>query len=176
MKGIYLGACRAFHFNYDLDYNDIVSGYHCNIICDMLKVNLKKYDYIIATPPCNFWSRARGNKLSNYSLSTKHLLPFVLVKCILSGKPFIVENVRNSKAFFKYGIYEIANKNGIFIYEYGRHTYFTNIMINFNGVEQRQDFKNHGYRINYNDKLSKYNQGGFNVHNCIEHWLKFINF
>ena len=70
LKGIYLGACRAYHPNYDLDYNDIISGYHINIIGDMLSVDLSNYDYIIATPPCNFYSRANDRRYSSdYSLN-----------------------------------------------------------------------------------------------------------
>lgn len=171
MKGVYLGACRAFHPNYDLDYNDIVPGYHCNIICDMLKVNLKNYDYIIASPPCNYYSRANYRRdISDYSLKTKHLLPFVLVKCILSGKPFIVENVRNYNMFKKMGILDICFNNGIFIYEFGRHTYFTNVMINFNNIPQIADRVAH-----ISNCIKTYREGGLNVYNCIEHWLNYIN-
>lgn len=176
MKGIYLGACRAYHPNYDLDYNDIVAGYHINVICDMLQVDLSKYDYIIATPPCNYYSRCNYRRdTSSYALATRHLLPDILVKAALSKKLFIVENVRNKNLFSSCGIYKICDKYGIFSYEYGRHTYFTNVMINFIGIKQRQDFLCGGIRINYGDKLSSYNQGGFNVHNVIEYWLSVVN-
>ena len=50
MKGIYLFACRARHENYDLDYNDIDGKYGCNITGDAMKVSLKPYDFIIASP------------------------------------------------------------------------------------------------------------------------------
>lgn len=53
MKGIYLFACGARHENYDLDYNDIDGKYGCNITGDAMKVPLKPYDFIIASPPCN---------------------------------------------------------------------------------------------------------------------------
>ena len=42
MKGIYLGACRAYHPNYDLDYNDVIPGFHNNIICNKLALNCSK--------------------------------------------------------------------------------------------------------------------------------------
>lgn len=111
MKGVYLGACRAYHPNYDLDYNDIVPCYHNNIICDMLAVDLDNYDFIIATPPCNYYSRANWRRnTSEYSLKTKHLLPDIIEKCSISGKPFIIENVRNYNLFRKEGIIDLCEK------------------------------------------------------------------
>ena len=92
MKGIYLGACRAYHPNYNLDYNDIAPGYHNNIICDMLSVDLANYDFIIATPPCNYYSRANWRRnISDYSLKTKHLLPGIIEKCALLDKSLIIK-------------------------------------------------------------------------------------
>ena len=52
----------------------------------------------------------------------------------------------------------------------GRHIYFTNIDIDLS-CPQIQDFRHHGIRVN-NDG---YNQGGTNVYNCIEIFLKEIN-
>lgn len=174
MKGIYLAACRAYHPNYDLDYNDIKKGYHINIIGDMLTVNLENYDYIIATPPCNYYSKCNYRReTSKYAQETKHLLPSIINKCIETKKPFIIENVRNYKIMKE--ILISAQVNGCFVYEYGRHTYITNIMFNPTNCKQRQDFYNHGYRIKYGDEQSKYNQGGYNVHNVIEYWLSIIN-
>lgn len=175
-KGIYLGACRAYHENYNIDYNDITPGYHINIIEDMLKVALNKYDYIIATPPCNYYSRANYRReTSKYSLETKHLLPCIMEKLGKLNKPYIIENVRSYKRFKENGIIDIAEKYGMFIYTYGRHTYFTNIMINLNGIKQRQDMVQGGAIIKYGDEMSKYRQGGYNVHNVIEYWLSYIH-
>lgn len=174
MKGIYLGACRAYHPNFDLDYNDIeITSNYINVVGDMLSVDLSSYDYIIATPPCNWWSKANPYyKTSIYSLSTKHLLPCILEKLSINckNKPFIIENVRNYKRFNENGIFDICNKYGIFYYFYGRHTYFTNVMIDFSNIPQQQDFVNGGKRIN-NDG---YNQGGKNVFNCIDYWIKYV--
>ena len=47
MKGIYLGAYKAHHDSYDIDYQDI-NGLR-DIGGDMLTVDLDKYDFIIAT-------------------------------------------------------------------------------------------------------------------------------
>lgn len=176
MKGIYLGACRAYHNNYDLDYNDIIkTSEHINVIGDMLQVDISKYDYVIATPPCNYYSRANYRReTSEYSQKTKHLLPKILEKLAVSDKLFIVENVRNCKLFTSCNIYALCDKYGIFSYEYGRHTYFTNVMINFSNVKQRQDFLNGGIKINYHDDFSKYREGGFNVHQVIEYWLQRV--
>lgn len=68
----------------------------------MLDVNLSPYDYIIATPPCNWWSKANPYyKKSTYSLSTKHLLPDTIIKLGSQNKPFIIENVINKKGLQK---------------------------------------------------------------------------
>lgn len=175
MKGIYLGACRAYHPNYNLDYNDIVPGYHNNIICDMLDVDLSKYDYVIAIPPCNYYSICNYRRdVSDYALKTKHLLPGCIIKLSESGLPFLIENVRNYPLFVKCGIIDLIKKYGLFCYEYGRHFYITNCMLNFNNIPQRFDFKNGGFRINYHDEFSKYNQGGYNVHVIVEYFLEMI--
>lgn len=39
MKVIYLGACRAYHPNYDVDYNDINGGKRINYKDDFSKYN-----------------------------------------------------------------------------------------------------------------------------------------
>ena len=171
MKGIYLGACRAFHPNYDLDYNDIIPGYHNNIIGDMLSIDLSNYDYIIATPPCNFYSRANYRRyISDYSLKTWHLLPGILFKLALLDKPFIVENVRNYKLFKEVGIIDFCNQAGIIIYEYGRHTYFSNQILNISNIKQIKDNV-----ANISNSKNKYREGGFNVHQVIEYFLEFVN-
>lgn len=98
MKGIYLGAYKALHESYDIDYQDI-NGLR-DIGGDMLTINLEKYDFIIATPPCNWWSRANYRReTSEYSIRTKLLLPCILFKLTLLGKPFIIENVLNKNNF-----------------------------------------------------------------------------
>lgn len=65
MKGIYLGAFEAQHDGHDIVYQDI-NGKR-DVGGDMMDVDLTPYDYIIATPPCNYWSRARGKRCSEYS-------------------------------------------------------------------------------------------------------------
>ena len=176
MKGIYLGACRAYHKDYDIDYNDIVSGYHINIVCDMMQVDLLKYDYIIASPPCNYYSRANYRRdESSYALNTKHLLPDILIKCAECGKPFIVENVRSPRLFKMVGIDDICNKYGIIKYYVGRHTYFTNLLINLS-CKQELDFHNYLYakKMGIKTERQEYRQGGDNVHRVIEIFLKYV--
>lgn len=168
MKGIYLGAYKAKHEKYNIDYQDI-NGKR-DKPGDMLKIDLKPYDYIIATPPCNYWSRARGNRCSKYSKETKHLLPGILKKLIKQEKPFIVENVRNAKAFKENGLYDLP----VFIYTIGRHTYWTNILMP-NDIEQRQDFTQHCWVIKYPDMKNKDHQGGYNVQQVIEKFLEIIH-
>ena len=171
MKVIYLGRCRAYHPNYDVDYNDITkTSDHINIIGDMLKVDLSCYDVLIATPPCNYYSRANYRRdISSYALNTKHLLPGVLYRFMQNyNKPFLVENVRNWSLFQKCGITKFCNDNGIFIYEYGRHTYFTNIMLNLNNIPQVKDNIAH-----ISNSKNIYREGGYNVYNVIEYFLKY---
>lgn len=170
MLGIYLGAYKALHPNYNLVYQDI-NGKR-DLGGDMLDVDLSSYDFIIATPPCNFWSIARGNRCSQYSLDTKHLLPAIIVKLMKLNKPFIVENVINKKRMQPYGLFDVDCK----IYFIGRHTYWTNIDLgDISEIEQRQDFKYGGYVIQYDDMKNQDHQGGFNVYNVIERFLERVN-
>lgn len=167
MLGIYLGAYEAYHPNHNIIYQDINNKR--DIGGDMLNIDLTEYDYIIATPPCNYWSRARGNKCSKYSLETKHLLPDIIYKLKNQNKPFIIENVINDKRM----LYEkVLPQNDINIYKINRHIYFTNINLDLTNVKQRQDFKYGGKVIVYDDMKNKKHQGGYNVYNVIE---KFIN-
>lgn len=176
MKGIYLAAFKAFLPGYDLDYNDIKkTSKHINIICDMLDVDLSLYDFVLASPPCNYYSRMNYRRdVSSYALSTKHLLPDILDKLGKLSLPFIVENVRSPNIFKSVGIYDICDKYNIFIYDYGRHTYFTNIMIDFHNIPQVYDFYCGGIRrktvgIVYNQ------QGGYNVDNVFKYFLEVIH-
>jgi hypothetical protein len=132
----------------------------------MLKVDLEKYDVIVATPPCNYYSKARGSrKPSIYALETKHLLPNIIEKLIKLNKPFIVENVRNKPLFIKEGIIP----NNCNIYYHGRHTYWTNIHLPLiHKITQIQDYKYGGV------KLVSNGQGGENVHNVIEYFLSRV--
>ena len=105
MKGIYLAAFKAEHPNYDIVYQDILGNR--DIGGDMMEVNLEPYDFIIATPPCNWWSRANYRRdRSEYALKTKHLLPDIIDKLIQIQKPFIVENVKNKERMKANGLFE----------------------------------------------------------------------
>ena len=169
-KGIYLAAGAAYHKNYNIIYQDLLVKR--DIGGNMLDIDLNDYDFIIATPPCNFWSRARGNKISNYSLETKHLLPDIIDKLIKLNKPFIVENVKNDKRMLEHNI---LPRKDCKIYYLNRHIYFTNVELDLSNIEQRQDFKYGGKVIKYDDMETKYHQGGFNVYNVIECFLKEVN-
>lgn len=164
MKGIYLGAYKANHPNYNIDYQDI-NGKR-DIGGDMLQLNLKGYDFIIATPPCNYYSKARGSKKpGQYSFNTMHLLPSIIDKLVEMKKPFIVENVRNAPLFEKMGLFKFNCK----IFFHGRHTYWTNIDFNFEDIEQGFDYAFGGV------KLVENGQGGDNVHRVIERFLEVIH-
>lgn len=161
-KIIYLAAGKA-KLNFDnVVYNDYEIERDINK--DMMEVDLTDYDLIVATPPCNYWSRANCNINSAYSQKTKHLLPFIIWKCIATGKPFIVENVINKRRM--YFIEEV--KKYCYYKEHGRHSYFMSHDIDISSVPQIQDFKYGGYFINKGDNK----QGGSNVNNVIE---KYIN-
>lgn len=131
---------------------------------DMMCVDLEPYDYIIATPPCNYWTYARGNRCSQYSKDTMHLLPDILNKLIKLDKPYIVENVRNARRFTEYGL---LPRNDCYVYIVGRHTYWSNVKMDTSGIiQEREDVTN----------LTKSKrQGGNDVHNVIERFLQTIH-
>lgn len=170
MKGIYLGAYTAIHPNYNIIYQDINNKR--DISGDMKDIDLSNYDFIICTPPCNFWSRARGKRCSKYSLDTKHLLPYMINKLQNQEKPFIIENVLNDKRMKENRIFDIVKCN---VYRVNRHIYFTNIKLDLTDIKQRQDFKYGGKVIMYDDMTNKSHQGGYNVHQVIERFLGGIN-
>lgn len=172
MKVIYLGAYEAYHPNFDVVYQDI-NGKR-DLGGDMLEVDLKPYDVIIATPPCNYWSIANYRRdTSEYAQKTRHLLPAILDKLIALSKPFVVENVRNKPLFTKYGLY----KKKCYIYTIGRHTYWSNILLSDGEINklktlQTYDFSNtKGYTV----RLKKNSQGGDNVHLVIDYFLKKVH-
>ena len=163
MNIIYLAAYKAHHPKHNMIYQDI-NGER-DLHGDMLKIDLKPYDVIIATPPCNYYSKARGNrKPSEYAENTKHLLPSIIKKCVRLKKPFIIESVIN-----KVSMRKVIDNCECHYYEHGRHSYFTNVMFDPTGCEQHYDYKYGGYQINPKD-----NQGGQNVHNVIEYWLSTL--
>ena len=172
MRGLFLCAFKQRHPNYDIDYNDIKKLDGINIVGNALIINLNKYDYLLATPPCNYWSKCNYRRnVSEYALKTKNLLPDILIKFAKSGKPFLIENVRNAPLFQKEGIFEICSKYGIYVQFVGRHTYFSNIEVDLN-CPQVYDFnhKDKGYTI----RLHSNSQGGSNTFNCFEIWLKEV--
>lgn len=170
MKGIYLGACRARHYLWNIVYQDIDPQYNCDLGGDMLDVDLSQYDFIIATPPCNWYSITNPySHRSMYSLKTMHLLPCILLKAACSGKPFLIENVRNNVKFSQIGIFKICEDLNIYVITVGRHTYFTNVFCDLTSIQQ-QDFLMCGKRINKDG----YNQGGYNVAVVVESWLNCL--
>ena len=94
--GIYLGACKANHPNHHIMYQDI-DGTR-DIDGDMLEVKIDHYDYVIATPPCNWWSQANPYYWhSEYALKTRHLLPLILIRLAKNQKPFVLRTLRDIK-------------------------------------------------------------------------------
>lgn len=167
MKGVYLCAYKSKKFNYDIDYNDILDLPNINLKCSCLDIDLSNYDFILGSPPCNYWSRANWRRnVSDYALNTKCLLPLLLEKCYKSGKPFILENVRNDNLFLQEGIYSLCDNLGILTYFVGRHTYFTNIMFNPSNILQVFD--------NIHNVSSSMRQGGINVYNVFNIWLEVV--
>ena len=162
-KVIYLASGRAKLKHYNVIYNDLFED--ADLRCDMLSVDLMDYDIILASPPCNYYSKARGNlPPSKYAEDTKHLLPDILKKCISLDKPFIIENVRNKPLFKKLGYFDFP----CFVYFHGRHTYWTNIMIDFSHIPQSFDFSYGG------KKLKDYIQGGDNVNNVFDYFINYV--
>lgn len=161
LYGIYLASFKALHEGHNIVYQDI-NGKR-DLGGDMMDIDLEPYDFIIATPPCNYWSRANWRRnTSKYSLKTKHLLPSILNKLCNQDKPFIVENVLNKKMFIKEGFYH----QPCFIYCIGGHTYWTNVMLPIDTIMQYDQNKQ------YISRSAR--QGGINVHNVIECFLDII--
>ena len=161
---IYLASGKA---NLKIDnvvYNDYIIDRE--IKDDMINVDLTLFDLIVATPPCNYWSRANCNINSEYSQKTKYLLPLIIWKCIALDKPFIIENVINKKRM-KF-LDEV--KRYCYYQEVGRHCYFTSHKIDLSVIPQKQDFKTGGVFINKGDDR----QGGSNVNNVLEYYIKKV--
>lgn len=166
-KVIYLASGRAVLKYPYVIYNDYIVKR--DLVCDMMQVDLSEFDILIATPPCNYYSHANNmRETSKYAQETKHLLPDIIDKFIKTGKPFIVENVRNAPLFSKLGLYD---KN-CFIYKHGRHTYWTNIMFNMSAIPQEHDFKQiPGYGC---VRLKSYVQGGKNVNDVLDYFIDVV--
>lgn len=159
-KGIYLASFKAYHEGHNIVYQDI-NGKR-DLPGDMLDIDLTDYDYIIATPPCNYWSRANYRRdISEYSQMTKHLLPTILKRLCKQDKPFIVENVRNEKMFLQAGLFSL----NCFVYIIGRHTYWTNVFMAFDDTQVLENISNIS---------SSKREGGENVHNVIEQFICFV--
>lgn len=182
MKIIYLASFKANHPNHDMTYQDI-NGLR-DIGGDMMEVDLSPYDVIIATPPCNYYSKLnRFIETSKYAVMTRHLLPEIIKKLEKLGKPYIVENVRS------HIINELIASQKEYkgwIYQHGRHTYWTNVPFSPEGIDQVTDFKAIISRVGIDKKSPDYNntgclvvaknhQGGSNVHDVVEYWLKVVS-
>lgn len=127
LTGIYLAAGRADLGVSNLDYQDKFR--ERDIAGCMLECDLSLYDYVIATPPCNYWSKANYQRYnSQYALDTMHLLPGILRKLQHENKPFIVENVRNAEMFRRAGLFNLP----LFVFFVGRHTFWTNTLFSYN--------------------------------------------
>ncbi len=173
MKGIYLASFLASHPGHDIIYQDINGKRDMN--GDMMDVDLSPYDYIIATPPCNWWSRANYRRNSSkYALETKHLLIDILHKLVNQDKPFIVENVLNSKFFKEYGLFDL----GLNVYKIGRHTYWSNIKFEASDIIQSPGtivLENGKHIWPKSQNASRKNrQGGEEVHQVIERFIETI--
>ena len=172
MQGIYLGSYKAYHPNYDIVYQDI-NGLR-DLDGDMMDVNLNDYDYVIATPPCNYWSRAAGNRHSQYAINTAHLLPDMIEKLSEYNKPWIVENVRNDSKFRGLGLFDY---NDVWVFRIGRHTIWTNTWFNhwipFDYEFTSLNPNNKGSCTDLNKRSDR--QGNENVHRIIEKWLMTIH-
>lgn len=172
MRGIYLAAFKAHHPNHKIVYQDI-NGKR-DIGGDMMEVDLADYDYIIATPPCNYYSRANYRReTSAYAQATKHLLPGILKKLIELGKPFIVENVKNAKMFKSKGLFDLP----CIVKIIGRHTYWTNVDFPSEDIiqEPKVDYKDGKKRWLSSQHLSRnQRQGGEEVHQIVERFIQTI--
>lgn len=165
IKTIYLASGYAKLKAENVTYNDLVvpreNRQH------MLDVDLTQYDILIATPPCNFYSYARGaSPPSKYALETAHLLLEIIIKFHETGKPFIVENVTN-KTTLDF-IWAMSADLGLYRFKHARHTYITNIMFDVRSVAEEFDFDSSQKLLNpFNDR-----QGGYQVSAVFDCFVK----
>lgn len=149
-KVIYLGAKK--HRLDDMEgfefyYNDIVRYDGIDYCCDMLEVPLSPFDVLIATPPCNYYSRANYRReTSEVAQATKHLLPDIFLKFKSSCKPFLIENVWNWNLYPQC----IKEDNNTFIYSHGGHYFISNFFsLGLPNDKKERDHKalrGYGYR------------------------------
>lgn len=162
MNIIYLACGHGIIEHPNITYQD--KYIQRDIMGDMLEIDLSKYDIIVASPPCNYYSKAlsyRNRESSKYSNETAHLLPSIIDKLKNGDKPFIVENVINKKRMKNI----IQNFNG-FYYEHGRHSYFTNVLIDLSAIPQQND------NIQNRSKLQR--QGGENVNRVFKWFIEYV--
>ena len=170
MKGVYLASGTARHPSYNIDYVDTDKATKPTILSDMKSLDLSQYAFVICSPPCNFWSHATSTaRCSQYAKKTAHLLPWALLCLPDLGVPFIVENVKNKPKMSRFGIFKMARQQGLYVYEVGRHTYFTNVFCELS-CKQEKDFRKGGICL----RSRRGRQGGENVHRVIEIWLRYI--
>lgn len=117
---LYLCAREHRIAGYDIVYNDIEPKYGCDLVCDCLDVDLSPFDVLVATPPCNYWSKAnnRFREFSKVAQMTKHLLPALMVSFHRCGKPYLIENVVNEN---------LTPKPLDFCFTWGNHIWYTNV-------------------------------------------------
>ena len=160
MKGIYLCAKNHRIPGTNLDYNDIEQLPGITHCCSCEDIDISKYDYIIATPPCNYYSRANYRReTSKVAQATKHLLPYCIEVCIKSGKPFIIENVCNSTLLPKTNLYE---------FDFGNHHFYTNVFMLV--IDRSYARKQNKQNLSYGNRDDNYN-----VHIIINQFLEIIN-
>lgn len=166
INGVYL--CYGNNVDYNIknvaiDYvdlyvkNPIIKNKDC--VAYLENINLNDIDFIISTPPCNYYSRANYRRdISQYSLATKHLLPYFINKLPELNKPFLIENVINDnlQVEFLYKCYS---------FKHGRHRYWTNIKFDLPEVQKTQPIKY---------MSTKKRQGDINVHNVIIAFIKEV--
>ena len=165
MKILYLAAGHGqINTIHDVVYQDLFVKR--DLGGDMLDIDLKGYDLIIASPPCNYYSRANYRyKTSKYSNDTKHLLPGIITKLENIGVPVIIENVINKKRMSF-----ILQKTSLFYNEVGRHCYFTNRLVDFSCISQSFNFEC-GCKSVQNCS-TKARQGGKNVQLVFEYYIE----
>jgi site-specific DNA-cytosine methylase len=162
-KILYLASGNAtINTKHKVIYNDY--NIQRDIKDDMLNVHLNGYDMIIATPPCNYYSRANWKReRSEYALSTKHLLPSIIKRLEKLDIPILIENVRNPGL-----MKDIINNTNLFYVPYGRHSYFVNRFVDFTNIPQK--------RISiYKFPYSKYGngrQGDSDINEIIDYYIK----
>ena len=163
--GLYLCAMKDRYPGYSILYNDIKDYPGINLKMDCRNITREYFDkagFIIATPPCNYYSKANFRReTSKVAQDTKILLPWCLSLCSMLNLPCIIENVNNDN------LLPTLYDKYFYRFKFGGHTFWTNVYLYINDLV--------AVKQNKQNVCREKRDGNPNVHMVIERFLKIIH-